>query len=110
MIIVGVLLACLSVASFGFAVWISVDTEGGAVGQVPVMAHAIGVPVLALVSALTFARAWPAWSLPASADVAAFMLAVVAVGGLLHMAGRLGRRMHQRRGMGPGNLRRTSGG
>lgn len=74
----------------------SFDTEEGASGQVPVMAYAVAVPLLAAFALAFVDRASPDWSLPWWAYLTGFSIAVSLVGGLIAAAGNLGERAHGR--------------
>jgi protein-S-isoprenylcysteine O-methyltransferase Ste14 len=96
MVIVAVLFACFTVASLAFALWVSFDTEGGAIGQTPVLAYAVAVPLLATFALLFFDRAYPNWSVPWWACFAGFPIVVGLVGWLISAAGSIGERTHSR--------------
>ena len=100
MTIVAATLACLTLVWLVFALRMSFETDGGVRGQVPILAHAFGVALATMITWLVVGREWPAVSLPAWTYVALFVLAMLAVGVALSVAGRIGARMHSRNGTG----------
>ena len=97
MVIIAVIFACFTLACLAFALWVSFDTEAGAIGQTPVLAYAVAVPLLATFSLLFFDRAYPNWSVPWWAYFAGFPIVAILVGWLISAAGRIGERTHSRR-------------
>jgi len=96
--IVAVTLACLTLVWLLFALWISFETDGGGRGQVPMLAHAFGVALATMITLFIVERTWPAVCLAAWTYVGAFVLAVLAVGVALSIAGGIGAKMHSRNG------------
>lgn len=98
--IVAAALACLTLVWLVFALRTSFETHGGAKGQVPILAHAFGVALATMITWLVVERAWQAVSLPVWAYATVFVLAALAVGGALYIAGRIGAEIQSRNGMG----------
>jgi hypothetical protein len=98
MLWVGIVLMVLSFASLAFGLWESFISEGGAIGQVPVLMHAVAFPLL-LTMAVRYLRAggqswadFPVWIL-----VVAFPVLVLLSGFLIAMVGNMGERYHRRK-------------
>ena len=101
MTIVAATLACLTLVWLVFALRTSFETHGGAEGQVPILAHAFGVALATLITWFVLEPAWPAVALPAWAYATVFVLAALAVGGAVYIAGRIGANRQSRNGMEP---------
>ena len=101
MAVAGLVLICLAGIGFLWALWVSFDTEGGAIGQTPVLAYAVSVPLLGFLGLYIFDRAHPQWSVPWWVYLGGFLLVVILVGWLISVAGRLGERHHDRRARKP---------
>lgn len=80
------------VLHLAMALHVSFDTKGGAEGQTPVLAHAVGLPFIAVGGAAALDLWSSDWRLPFWVYVVAYPVGVVAVGGLIELAGRLGSR------------------
>lgn len=90
--------AALGVASWGIGLRVSFDTEGGAIGMVPVLSHAFMAP-LCFTFALSVLRLLrPEVALPLWAVLVGFPLEVVLVGWTIALAGKRGEIAHRRRG------------
>jgi NADH:ubiquinone oxidoreductase subunit 6 (subunit J) len=97
MLVVASVLACITLLALVFALWLSFDTEEGAIGQVPVLAYAVAVPLSAIFTVSLVDRASPQWSAPWWGYLAGFLVAVVLTGWLISTAGIPGQRAHRRR-------------
>jgi hypothetical protein len=86
----------LAAVGLPWSLWISFQTEAGSIGQVPVMAYAISLPLLAFLGLLLLHRVHPGWSIHWLAYAAGFPVAIFLVGGLICAAGSIGRRYHNR--------------
>jgi hypothetical protein len=95
---IGIFLVIVSIASLIFGLYVSFTSEGGSIGQIPVLAYAVAFPVL-LTMALGYLRMagqlgaeLPGWIL-----WVAFPGLVFLSGFLIIKAGNMGKRRHQRR-------------
>src|SRR5580765_3649296 len=87
----------ITVAYLGFSLYISFESEGGAIGKIQVFAHALGVP---LVGAGAFAVGWVGMhhaAPPVLPLVVGLPVGVLATGCLMIAAAALGERSHRRR-------------
>lgn len=95
-IIVAATLGSLTLAWLFLALRMSFETYGGAEGQVPVMAHAFGVAMAAVLTCFAVERTWLEASLPAWAYGTVFLFAMLVASGSICIGGRLGARRHRR--------------
>ena len=94
---IGITILAIAIASFLVGLYVSFCSEGGAIGQVPVLADAIAFPVLLTMAFLHFRWAGFAWAqFPGWTLWATFPVLVVLSGILIMQFGRLGVRYHQR--------------
>ena len=96
--IVGFVFMCIASAGVLWALWISFDTEGGSIGQIPVLAYAVGLPLMQFLGLAIFDRAHPQWEVHWWVYIAGFPIAVILVGWLIYVAGKFGARYHKNRG------------
>jgi hypothetical protein len=87
-----------TILTFGFwalGLYLSYDTEGGAIGMAPVLGYAVVVPLAGAIAAVFVRTAYPSLALPTWAIIMGAVLAVPLVGWTISVAGRLGRRRRQ---------------
>ena len=86
------------VAHLSLALWVSFDSKGGAEGQVPVLIHGVGLPLIGLSGLAIVDITSPEWSLPAWGYVLAFPISVVLLGWVICRVGELGEFVARRHG------------
>ncbi len=95
MLVVGLVLAFLTLVVWAFGLHVSFTSEGGAIGMVPVLAYAVAVPIFGVLTALVL-RVALHWHMPSWLLLIGFPVAVAAVGWTIVIAGRMGERAHRR--------------
>jgi hypothetical protein len=94
---VGYALLAVAVLEFAFGLYVSFTSEGGSLGQVPVLAHAIAFPLLLTMALLCFHTVRVGWfRFPIGVVLLGFPVGVVLDGFLIIKAGQFGRSCHIR--------------
>jgi hypothetical protein len=97
MLWIGIFLLVVSVASLIWGLYISFASEGGSIGQVPVLLYAVAFPTLFTMALVYLRKAgqmeagFPGWVLWVM-----FPILVFVSGSLIVKAGNMGRRHHQK--------------
>jgi hypothetical protein len=95
---IGIMFLVIAIASFVFGLYVSFCSEGGAIGQVPVLADAVMFPILLTLSFVYLRRAGFVWAkFPVWILLAAFPVIVFLSGILIVQVGNLGERYHRRK-------------
>jgi len=80
-----------------FALRVSCETGGVAIGRAPAFVHAIGIPINGVLALVILDRASYGWSIPFRQYLWIYPVAVIVVAGLICLAGSWGSRPHQQR-------------
>ena len=97
MLILGAVFIAIAAITLIFGLYISFDTEGGAIGMVPVLGYAVTAPLFGL---LGYATLWfgTMGALPSGwTMLVGFPTGAFGVGWLIERMGRLGEQAHRRR-------------
>ena len=95
--LIGYLLLAFAAVAFAFGLYVSFTSEGGTLGQVPVLLHALMFPLLLTVALFCLYTARVAWAaLPIRFVVLGFPVCLVLAGFLIIQAGHFGRYWHRR--------------
>ncbi len=98
MLWIGIFLLGVSIASLIFGLYVSFTSEGGSIGQVPVLAYAVAFPTLLTMGFVYLRMAgqlgteFPGWIL-----LVTFPVLVFFSGFLIIKTGNMGKRHHQRK-------------
>ena len=97
MVAIGCIFLVVAALWLALKLYVSFDTEGGAIGMVPILDGAIAPPIAAWIGLHLIQKGsgWPGW--PWWGFVLGWLATVVATGWLLLRVGRFGERYHRNR-------------